>query len=226
MFDSHHPPSPALIDQCVHCGFCLPACPTYVLWGQEMDSPRGRIYLMRLASDGKAAMTGEWVKHFDTCLGCMACMTACPSGVDYAKLIEATRGQIERKHTRSPANGCVRGDGVRHVSEARSPACAAMAVARVPEERHRRMVAAIRRAPVPAGVPAGDGVADAAAHPPRGTAGVHARRGRRAPARRPAARAACSGSSCRVSTPRPRACSRRKGTTSWRRPSSRAAVRC
>jgi glycolate oxidase iron-sulfur subunit len=108
MFDSHHPPSPALIDQCVHCGFCLPACPTYVLWGQEMDSPRGRIYLMRLASEGKTEMTGEWVKHFDTCLGCMACMTACPSGVDYAKLIEATRGQIERNYTRSLGERLVR----------------------------------------------------------------------------------------------------------------------
>jgi len=107
-FDSLHPPSPALIDQCVHCGFCLPACPTYVLWGQEMDSPRGRIYLMRLASEGKTEMTGEWVKHFDTCLGCMACMTACPSGVDYSKLIEATRGQIERNHARSLGEKLVR----------------------------------------------------------------------------------------------------------------------
>src|SRR5579862_5877484 len=100
-FDSHHPPSPDLINQCVHCGFCLPACPTYVLWGQEADSPRGRIYLMKMASEGSAAITPEWVKHFDTCLGCMSCMTACPSGVDYGKLIEATRGQIERVHKRS-----------------------------------------------------------------------------------------------------------------------------
>src|SRR5579863_8920958 len=100
-FDSQHPPSRELMDQCVHCGFCLPACPTYVLWGQEADSPRGRIYLMKMASDGSAAMTPEWVKHFDTCLGCMSCMTAYPSGVDYGKLIEATRAQIERAHSRS-----------------------------------------------------------------------------------------------------------------------------
>jgi glycolate oxidase iron-sulfur subunit len=102
-FDAHHAPSPELINQCVHCGFCLPACPTYVLWGNEMDSPRGRIYLMKMASDGATAMTDPWVQHMDTCLGCMSCMTACPSGVDYAKLIEATRAQIERRHPRSRA---------------------------------------------------------------------------------------------------------------------------
>ena len=99
-FDGHHPPAVELIDTCVHCGFCLPACPTYVLWGQEMDSPRGRIYLMRLASDGEAAITPNWVQLFDTCLGCMSCTTACPSGVDYGKLLEATRAQIERLHDR------------------------------------------------------------------------------------------------------------------------------
>jgi glycolate oxidase iron-sulfur subunit len=65
-----------------------------------MDSPRGRIYLMKLAADGKATMNSQWVGHFDACLGCMACMTACPSGVDYGKLIEATRAQIERKYDR------------------------------------------------------------------------------------------------------------------------------
>ncbi|GAC1665967.1 MAG: heterodisulfide reductase-related iron-sulfur binding cluster [Candidatus Acidiferrum sp.] len=100
-FDAHHPPSTAIIDQCVHCGFCLPVCPTYALWNEEMDSPRGRIYLMKLAAEGSAQMTEQWVSHFDSCLGCMACMTACPSGVDYGKLIEATRAQIERKYPRS-----------------------------------------------------------------------------------------------------------------------------
>jgi glycolate oxidase iron-sulfur subunit len=100
-FDTHHPPSNEIIEKCVHCGFCLPVCPTYVLWGQEMDSPRGRIYLMKLATDGGAEMNPKWVSHFDSCLGCMACMTACPSGVDYGKLIEATRAQIERNTPRS-----------------------------------------------------------------------------------------------------------------------------
>jgi glycolate oxidase iron-sulfur subunit len=100
-FDSHHPPSKQIVDTCVHCGFCLPACPTYALWQEEMDSPRGRIYLIKMADEGKAAITPQWVGHFDTCLGCMACMTACPSGVDYGKLIEATRAQIERQPVRS-----------------------------------------------------------------------------------------------------------------------------
>lgn len=99
-FDERHAPSQEIIDQCVHCGFCLPVCPTYALWNEEMDSPRGRIYLMKMAADGKAEMNAQWVGHFDTCLGCMACMTACPSGVDYGKLIEATRAQIERKFDR------------------------------------------------------------------------------------------------------------------------------
>ncbi len=102
-FDEHHPPSLELMEKCVHCGFCLPACPTYSLWGQEMDSPRGRIYLMKLALEGKAEMNASWVSHFDSCLGCIACMPACPSGVDYGKLIEATRAQIERNYRRPAA---------------------------------------------------------------------------------------------------------------------------
>ena len=100
-FDAHHPPERALIDKCVHCGFCLPTCPTYALWGEEMDSPRGRIYLMKSALEGRVAMTDAFVGHFDACLGCMACVTACPSGVEYAPLVEATRSQIERRHERS-----------------------------------------------------------------------------------------------------------------------------
>jgi glycolate oxidase iron-sulfur subunit len=98
-FDDHHPPDPALIGDCVHCGFCLPTCPTYVLWGEEMDSPRGRIYLMKEAHEGEP-LDDSMVRHFDQCLGCMACVTACPSGVQYDKLIEATRPQIERRYQR------------------------------------------------------------------------------------------------------------------------------
>lgn len=101
VFDEYHPPPTDLIDDCVHCGFCLPTCPTYVLWGEEMDSPRGRIYLMKIGTEGGSEMTDTYVNHFDKCLGCMACVTACPSGVQYDKLIEATRSQIERNYRRS-----------------------------------------------------------------------------------------------------------------------------
>ncbi len=100
-FDSVEPPSTALIDACVHCGFCLPTCPTYLLWNEEMDSPRGRIYLMKAGLEGRTAMTSTFVEHFDRCLGCMSCVTACPSGVQYGPLIEKTRAQIERSYPRS-----------------------------------------------------------------------------------------------------------------------------
>ena len=100
-FDAQHPPEKKYIDECVHCGFCLPACPTYVLWGEEMDSPRGRIYMIKKASEGQAPLDGRFRQHMDNCLGCMACMTACPSGVQYEKLIEPTRAQIERNLPRS-----------------------------------------------------------------------------------------------------------------------------
>ncbi len=89
-----------LIDDCVHCGFCLPACPTYNSWSEEMDSPRGRIDLMRGIAEGKLAFTDTVVAHFDRCLGCMGCVTACPSGVRYDVLIEETRAAIEKEYRR------------------------------------------------------------------------------------------------------------------------------
>lgn len=101
IFDATHPPSRELVEDCVHCGFCLPACPTYLLWGEEADSPRGRIYLMRAGLEGRASWSDGFRRHFDTCLGCMACLTACPSGVRYDALIEATRPQVERHGRRS-----------------------------------------------------------------------------------------------------------------------------
>ena len=85
-----------LLDDCVHCGFCLPTCPTYLLWGQETDSPRGRIHLMKLRRDRRETDSAGFVRHIDTCLGCMACVTACPSGVQYDSLLEAARPQVER----------------------------------------------------------------------------------------------------------------------------------
>tara|TARA_B100001123_G_scaffold331033_1_gene373167 strand:+ start:6451 stop:7776 length:1326 start_codon:yes stop_codon:yes gene_type:complete len=101
IYDEEHPPAQNLLADCVHCGFCLPACPTYVLWQKEMDSPRGRIHLMKVGYEEKDALTDGFVHHIDTCLGCMACVTACPSGVQYDHLIEATRQQVERNSPRS-----------------------------------------------------------------------------------------------------------------------------
>jgi glycolate dehydrogenase iron-sulfur subunit len=102
-FDAIRPPEQELIEDCVHCGFCLPTCPTYRVFGEEMDSPRGRIVLMREAAGG-AELSPRMVAHWDRCLGCMACVTACPSGVQYDKLIEDTRAQVERNHPRAPAD--------------------------------------------------------------------------------------------------------------------------
>lgn len=93
-------PERALLDDCVHCGFCLPTCPTYALWGEEMDSPRGRILLMDLAERGEIGLDAATVRHWDSCLGCMACVTACPSAVQYDRLIEHTRAQVEERFER------------------------------------------------------------------------------------------------------------------------------
>jgi glycolate oxidase iron-sulfur subunit len=106
-FDPQRPPSPELIEDCVHCGFCLPTCPTYLLWGEEMDSPRGRITLMKVGHE-EAELSPSMATHWDRCLGCMACVTACPSGVRYDRLIEATRPQLERNYDRSARERLVR----------------------------------------------------------------------------------------------------------------------
>jgi glycolate oxidase iron-sulfur subunit len=90
----------ALLADCVHCGFCLPTCPTYTLWHEEMDSPRGRIHLMSALADSSIELTDTVAGHFDRCLGCMACVSACPSGVQYDRLIEQTRVVIEERRRR------------------------------------------------------------------------------------------------------------------------------
>lgn len=123
-FDTHNPPSTDIINKCVHCGFCLQTCPTYLLWGEEMDSPRGRIYQMRAVQEGQAKMDETFVQHMDTCLSCVACMPACPSGIDYGKLIEATRAQIERNYPRPWAERMRRNMGTKMFT---SPARLAMA---------------------------------------------------------------------------------------------------
>lgn len=96
-FDAVDPPDLEAILDCVHCGICLPQCPSYHVLQQEMDSPRGRLYLMRAAAEGRIGLTANFVTHMDRCLGCRACETACPSGVPFGRLLEQVRGQIERK---------------------------------------------------------------------------------------------------------------------------------
>lgn len=94
-----HSPIGSPLDACIHCGFCLPACPTYRLWGKEADSPRGRIQLMGLLSAGEAAPAAV-ARHLDACLGCLACLDACPSGVAYDDAIEHSREELESLYRR------------------------------------------------------------------------------------------------------------------------------
>jgi glycolate oxidase iron-sulfur subunit len=107
-FDANRPPDRAIIDDCVHCGFCLDACPTYALWGQEADSPRGRIVLIDEAMRSDEPLSDELVAHLDSCLGCFACVPACPSGVRYDRLLERVRPQIERNHERPAGERALR----------------------------------------------------------------------------------------------------------------------
>jgi glycolate oxidase iron-sulfur subunit len=89
-----------ILRACVHCGFCTATCPTYVLLGDELDSPRGRIYLIKEMLEKDRAPTQEVVKHIDRCLSCLACMTTCPSGVNYMHLVDQARVRIERDYSR------------------------------------------------------------------------------------------------------------------------------
>ncbi len=98
-----------LTSDCVHCGFCLPTCPTYVLWHEEMDSPRGRIHLMDARLDGTVSLNQTVIQHFDRCLGCMACLSSCPSGVRYDRLIESTRAAVEDEYDRPLGDRFLRG---------------------------------------------------------------------------------------------------------------------
>src|SRR3954471_22126531 len=96
----HDAPKQADLDRCVHCGLCLNACPTYRELGVEMDSPRGRIYQMVQVTTGKAEIDQAYKEHIDLCLACRACESACPSGVQYGRLVEAARAEIEQKSPR------------------------------------------------------------------------------------------------------------------------------
>src|SRR4051794_29390037 len=100
--------SEKVLRTCVHCGFCTATCPTYVLLGDELDSPRGRIYLIKEMLEKDKPPTAEVVKHIDRCLSCLACMTTCPSGVHYMHLVDQARVRIERDYSRPLAERALR----------------------------------------------------------------------------------------------------------------------
>ena len=106
--DSHMASSEKILRSCVHCGFCTATCPTYLLEGDELDSPRGRIYLIKDMLEADRPATAEVVKHIDRCLSCLSCMTTCPSGVHYMHLVDHARGYIEETYRRPFADRFIR----------------------------------------------------------------------------------------------------------------------
>jgi glycolate oxidase iron-sulfur subunit len=156
----------SVVEDCVHCGFCLDSCPTYALWAQEADSPRGRIVLIGEALEPEAeSLSAEMVTHFDRCLGCMACVTACPSGVRFDRLIERVRPQVERHHQRSASERALRRllfETLPHPKRLRALVPALAAARRLPIDRVSARLALIakvapqappraaRRTPIPA----------------------------------------------------------------------------
>src|SRR5947199_4546286 len=100
--------SEKILRTCVHCGFCQATCPTYLMLGDELDSPRGRIYLIKDMLEHEAPPTPEVVKHIDRCLSCLACMTTCPSGVHYMHLVDHARVHIEDTYRRPWADRAIR----------------------------------------------------------------------------------------------------------------------
>src|ERR1700732_3858571 len=107
--DPRLPASAEIVRTCVHCGFCTATCPTYLLLGDELDSPRGRIYLMKDMLEGQKPASPEGVKHIDRCLSCLSCMTPCPSGVHYMHLVDHARAYIEASYRRPLDDRFIRG---------------------------------------------------------------------------------------------------------------------
>src|SRR5687767_6698100 len=101
--------SEKILRSCVHCGFCTATCPTYVLLNDELDSPRGRIYLIKEMLEHEQPATREVVVHIDRCLSCLACMTTCPSGVHYMHLVDHAREHIEKTYRRPWRDRWMRG---------------------------------------------------------------------------------------------------------------------
>src|SRR5579863_2711233 len=101
--------SEAILRKCVHCGFCTATCPTFVLLGDERDSPRGRIYFVKAMLEGGRAPTVQEVRHVDRCLSCLSCMTTCPSGVNYMHLVDHGRHHIEAHYRRPATEQLLRG---------------------------------------------------------------------------------------------------------------------
>ena len=215
-FDDVRPPSPELIDDCVHCGFCLETCPTYALWNEEMDSPRGRIVLMRAGLEDGSEMSAELVTHIDHCLGCMACVTACPSGVQYDKLIEDTRAQVERNADRTPADRAFRRlvfETFPHPGRLRALAPLLAGARRLGPRPRRRAQQGVGALPAAARA-RGPHARDQAALGAAAAAVALSRRVARRGGGSACFRAACSGSSSATSTWRPPGCSPRRASRS------------
>ena len=106
--DPHVAESESILRKCVHCGFCTATCPTYVTLGNELDSPRGRIYLIKDMLEAGRPADAETVTHIDRCLSCLSCMTTCPSGVHYMHLVDHARAHIEQTYRRPPVDRAIR----------------------------------------------------------------------------------------------------------------------
>src|SRR5437879_1576086 len=107
-YSNDDPPALSEMLRCTHCGLCLNQCPTYRALGWEMDSPRGRIYLMRGVAEGRLGIDSMFAEHMDVCLACRACQTACPAGIDFGKMVEAARWQVNQTLPKSRTEKFVR----------------------------------------------------------------------------------------------------------------------